>query len=328
MDRRAFVIVLAGLFAAVPGGESTAERGRQPAVIGILSPWLASESPTAAEAFRQGLSELGYTARDGVRLDYRSSEGHDDRLLTLAAELVAAKVDILVAATVPAIRAAQQATTTIPIVMMWSSDPVRLGLVQSLSRPGGNTTGMASLLFDLGAKRVEILKEAIPKLSRLAVLFNPTNPAVREGANQTAIGAQKLGVTARLFEMREPTHIDTTFAAILQERSDGLVVVPDAIMNVHAARIAELAAKNRIPSMWGGSGFTDAGGLISYGIDEKQHVRDVVRCIDKVIKGAKPADLPVEQPTKFWLVISLKTAKALGLTIPQSLLQRADQVIE
>jgi ABC-type uncharacterized transport system substrate-binding protein len=216
-------LVLAISLALAPFVAEAQQRGKAPA-IGILSPWPASESTTGPDAFRRALRDLGYTERDGITFEYRSFAGHDDRLPMLAAELVALKVDVMVAATIPAIRAAQRASATIPIVMMWSSDPVRLGLVQSLPRPGGNTTGVASLLFDLGAKRVELLREASPRLSRLAVLFNPTNPAIRDGASQTESAARTLGVRARLFEIREPTDFGATFAAILRGRSDGLIV--------------------------------------------------------------------------------------------------------
>jgi len=242
---------------------------------------------------------------------------------------VALKVDVIVAAAVPAIHAAQRATTTIPIVMVLSSDPVRLGLIKSLGRPGGNTTGLASLTFDLSRKRLELLKEVVPKLGHVGVLLNPTSPAIREGLSETKVAAQALGVTVEAFEVREPAAVDAAFVAILRARPDGLVVVPDPVVASLAPRIWAFAATNRLPAIYGAKASIDDGGLMSYGIDFVEHVGNgAARYIDKILKGAKPGDLPIEQPTKFELVINLKTAKALGLTIPPSLLQRADQVIE
>jgi putative ABC transport system substrate-binding protein len=323
MDRRAFILATAGGLLAAP----LAAEAQSPKVplIGILSP---PEPFTALDTFRSGLRDLGYTDPGGIRLEYRSSEGNDERFPVLAADLVGLKVDVIIAATVPAIRAAQRATTTIPIVMVLNSDPVRLGLVKSLARPGGNTTGPAALTFDLAPKRLELFKEAIPNLRRIAVLVNPANPAVREGLTQTEVGGRTRGVEVRSFEVREPADLDMAFAAIRRARLDGLLVVPDPLMSTHTVRIVEFAAKNRLPSMWGVTHSVVAGGLIAYGLDYAEHIRAGIRYVDKILKGAKPADLPIEQPTKFELVINLTTAKALGLTIPQSLLLRADQVIE
>ena len=323
MTRRILAVAfLVGLLAAALVAES--EAAKVP-IIGILSP---PEPFTALDTFRSGLRDLGYTEPGGIRLEYRSSEGHDERFPALAADLVGLKVDVIIAATVPAIRAAQRATTTIPIVMVLNSDPVRLGLVKSLARPGGNTTGPAALTFDLAPKRLELFKETIPKLRHIAVLGNPANPAVREGLTQTEAAGRMLGVEVRAFEVREPADFDMAFAAIRQAQLDGLLVVPDPLVSTHTLRIVEFAAKNRLPSMWGATRSAGAGGLIAYGIDYDEHVRAGIRYVDKILKGAKPGDLPVEQPTKFELAINLKTAKALGLTIPQSILARADQVIQ
>jgi len=301
--------------------------GRVPQV-GILSPFTPSDPLFGVDAVRLGLRDLGYVDGKTLRLEYRSSGGRDDRFPALAADLVALKVDVVVAATVPAIRAAQRATTTIPIVVIFSSDPVRLGLVKSLARHAGNTTGLASLTFDLAPKRLELLKEAVPKLSTVAVLVNPANPAVREGLSQTEVAGRALGVRVRSFEVREPTEFEMVFAAMRRERPDGLIVVPDPLVRMHVSRIVELAAKNRLPAMYGFKGDAEAGGLIAYGINFADHVRAGLRYVDRILKGAKPADLPVEQPTRFELVINLKTAKTLGLTIPQSVLVRADEVIK
>ena len=302
-----------------------AQTERKAPRIGILSP---PEPLTSIDVFQRELRDLGYTERDGIRLEYRSSAGQDDRFPALAAKLVDLKVDVIIAVSVPAIRAAQRATTTIPIVMILSSDPPRLGLVKSLARPGANTTGVASLTFDLAPKRLEGFKETVPNLRQIAVLLNPTNPAVREGLSQTEAAARTLGVRVQSFEVGQPAEFEVAFAAILRRRPDGLLVMPDPLTSTYMASIVEFAAKNRLPAMDGRRIFPESGGFIAYGIDYVEHVRAGVRYVDKILKGAKPADLPVEQPTKFELVINLKTAKALGLTIPQSVLIRADQVIE
>jgi putative ABC transport system substrate-binding protein len=323
MDRRAFISGITLGLLAVPVA-AQAQSAKVP-LIGILSP---PEPFTALDTFRSGLRDLGYTDPGGIRLEYRSSEGHDERFPALAADLVGLKVDVIIAATVPAIRAAQRATTIIPIVMVLNSDPVRLGLVKILARPGGNTTGPAALTFNLAPKRLELFKEAIPNLRQIAVLVNPANPAVREGLTQTEVAGRTLGVIVRSFEVGEPADFDMAFAAILRARPDGLLVVSDPLMSAHMARVVEFAARNRLPAMGADGRYPKSGGFIAYGIDYAEHIRAGIRYVDKILKGAKPGDLPVEQPTKFELVINLKTAKALGLTIPPSLLQRADQVIE
>ena len=237
---------------------------------------------------------------------------------------------MLVTHATPGIRAAQQATSTIPIIMGTSADPVRLGFVKSLARPGGNTTGVASQLIDLAAKRLELLKEAVPNLRQVAVLSNLANAAAREAVRETEVAARKLGVRVWSFEVKtEPTELETVFTAILRERPDGLIVIPDSlVIGPRNARITEFAARNRLPAMDGERRFAADGGLISYGGDFSEGWRLAARYVDRILKGAKPADLPVEQPTNFELVINLRAAKALGLTIPRSLLQRADQVIE
>jgi putative tryptophan/tyrosine transport system substrate-binding protein len=324
MDRRRLLLTsLAGVIAAPLA--AGAQQAKKVPRIGILSP---PEPLTSIDVFQRELRDLGYPESDGIRLEYRLSAGQDNRFPALAGEIVDLKVDVIIAVTVPAIRAAQRATTTIPIVMILSSDPLRLGLVKSLARPGGNTTGVASLTFDLAPKRLEVFKQAVPHLRQVAVLVNPTNPAVREGLSQTEAAARTLGVAVQGFEIQQPTDFEIVFAAILRGRPDGLLVVPDPLTSAYMARIVDFAAKNRLPAMNGRRQFPESGGLTAYGIDYVDHVRAGVRYFDKILKGAKAADLPVEQPTKFELVINLKTAKALGLTIPPSLLARADQVIE
>jgi putative ABC transport system substrate-binding protein len=313
-------LLVAPLIAAAPPAKTAALR------IGILSPWSPSGAPGEA-AFRPALAELGYVEGDSLRLEYRSAAGDDERFPVLAAELVALKVDVLVAATVPAIRAAQRATTTIPIVMTFSSDPVRLGLVKSLARPGGNTTGVASLTFDLAPKCLELLKEIVPQLRQVAVLWNPANPAIREGLSLTDVAARALGASVRPFEVSAPGDVDAVFAAILRERPDGLVVLPDPFTYAHRGRIVQFAANNRLPAIYSARDFVDAGGLISYGISWPDQWRGAARYIERIAHGVKPADLPVELPMTFELVINLKTAAALGITIPPTLLFQADEII-
>jgi putative ABC transport system substrate-binding protein len=324
MDRRAFILVTAGGLLATPlavGAQQTGKVYR----VGILSP---PEPLTSFEVFQRGFRDLGYTAGNGLRIEYRSSEGREDRFPALAAAFVALKVDVIIAVTPPAIRAAQEATTTIPIVMVLSGDPVGSKLVHSLARPSGNTTGPATLTADLAPKRLEVFKEAVPKLREIAVLVNPVYPGWREAVAQMSSAGHALGVDIRSFEVRNATDVDTAFAAIRRSRPDGLLVMPDPVTSSSMARIVEFAATNRLPAMHAQKRFPESGGLMSYGIDYAEHVRRGIRYVDKILKGAKPGDLPVEQPEKFELVINLKTAKALGLTIPPSLLQRADQVIE
>jgi putative ABC transport system substrate-binding protein len=296
------------------------------AFLGLSSP---ADYAGFVQAFLQGLRDLGYEEGKNVSIEYRWAEGREDRLPTLAAELVRHDPHVLVTHATPGIRAAQRATTTIPIVMGVSADPVRLGFVKSLARPGGNTTGVATMQFDLAAKRLELFKEAIPTLQYVAVLLNPTNPGLREDLRQMEVAGGKVGVRLRSFELvGEPAALQTVFAAILRERPDGLIVVADSLAAKYSTRIREFAASNRLPAMGAFRNLVVDGGLISYGGDYQEGWRIAARYVDKILKGAKPADLPVEQPTKFELVINLKTAKALGLTIPPSLLARADQVIE
>ena len=297
--------------------------------IGFLGVSSAADYAANRQAFRQGLRDLGYEEGKNISIEYRWANGRNERLPALAAELVRLNPDVLVTHAGPGIRAAQQATSTIPIVMGTSSDPVRLGLVKSLAKPGGNTTGVSLQLIDLAAKRLELLREAVPNLRQVAVLSNPALPGAREAVKETEVAARTLGVRVRSFKVvREPTELETEFAAILRERPDALIVIPTPLVGAHLARIAEFAARNRLPAMGWERGFVAAGGLISYGGDFLEGWRLAARYVDRILKGAKPAELPVEQQNKFELVINLKTAKVLGLTIPQSILVRADQVIQ
>ena len=299
--------------------------------IGYLSPVdPASDSPRA-EGIRLALREHGYIDGQNIAIEYRYAEGRPDRLPELAAELVRLKVDIIVVAAgdVP-IQAAKNATKTIPIVMTGQgSDPVRVGHVESLARPGGNVTGLTSLSRELGGKRLELLKEAVPKLSRVAVLYDPAIPAtVREVKEDLPVAARALKLTIQPWEIRAVDDFEKVFAALNKQRPDGLYpLTAGGVMRPNQKRIVAFAFKSRLPSVFSSREAVEAGGLMSYRADEADNYRRVAYYVDRILKGAKPAELPVEQPTKFELVINLKTAKQIGLTIPQSMLYRADKVI-
>ena len=297
--------------------------------VAYLTPWSDSDPgrQRGLEAFRQGLRELGYVEGRNISIESWSAEGKDDRLPALAADLVRSKVDVIVAASGAATRAVQQTTRTIPIVMSLVADPVGSGLVASLARPGGNVTGLTIMAPDLMAKRLELLKEVVPKVSRVAFLTNPDNPASARFLREAEAAARALGVRLQTLEARNPQEIDSAFAVMTRERAGALLYPPDAIFFTQRRQVAELAAKGRLPSL-GTSDYPDAGGLMSYGPNIPDLERRAATFVDRILKGAKPGDLPVEQPTKFELVINLKTAKALGLTIPQSVLLRADQLIQ
>jgi putative ABC transport system substrate-binding protein len=300
--------------------------------IGYLSITDAATDSARAEGIRLALRELGYIEGQNIAIEYRYAEGKNDRLPELAAELLRLKVDIIVAAAGDiTIRAAKNATKTIPIVMTGSGvDPVRAGLVESLARPGGNVTGLTRLSRELGGKRLELLKEAVPKLSRVAVLYDPAlPPSLHEVKELLPADARALKLTIQLWEIRAVDDFDKVFAALNKQSPDGLyALVGGGVMRPNQKRIASFALKSRLPSMASSEEFVDAGGLISYGSDDADSYRRVAYYVDRILKGAKPADLPVEQPTKFELVISLKTAKQIGVNIPQSLLYRADKVIK
>jgi putative tryptophan/tyrosine transport system substrate-binding protein len=285
-------------------------------------------TPFLDEAFRQGLRELGYVEGQNIVIEYRSAEGKDERLPGLAAELVRLKVDVIVAASPPATEAAKQATSTIPIVFTVSGDPVAEGFVASLARPGGNLTGLATISPELVGKQLEMLKGVAPKVTRVAVLQNPSTGLHPVALRQAEGAARALGVQLQILEARTPSEIDAAFAAMSSRRAGGVLVLRDAMFRAQRTQIAALAAKSRLPAVYGFREQAEAGGLMAYGASVPHMFRRAATYVDKILKGAKPADLPVEQPTKFELVINLKTAKALGLTIPPSLLGQADQVIQ
>jgi len=289
----------------------------------------ASES-TRFEAIRRALRELGYIEGQNIAIEYRYAEGKIDRFTELAAELVRLKVDIIVVAAGDAwVRAAMNASKTIPIVMTGiGGDPVETGLVESLARPGGNITGLSSLSIELGGKRLELLKEVVPKVARVAVFYNPASPAsVRDVKKVLPVAARALGLTLQPWEVRSADDFDRVFVAMSQQRPDGLDVPVGALTAANRKRIAGFAIKSQLPSV-GSNTYVDAGGLMSYDANRADSYRRVATYIDKILKGAKPADLPVEAPMKFELVINLKTAKQIGLTIPQRVLGRADKVIK
>jgi putative ABC transport system substrate-binding protein len=279
------------------------------------------------EAFRQGLRDLGYVEGQNVVIEYRSGEG-SLRLADLAAELAQLKVDVIVAQGAAA-TPAKTAAGAVPIVFGTSGDPVEGGFVASLARPGGNMTGLTFLAFELVGKRLELLKEILPKISRVAVLANPAHPGEQRELGETQNTAQSLGASLQYLQVKASADFDSAFEAVSKQHANALLVFPDAVTLAHRVRIAEFAAKSRLPSTFGWRNYVEAGGLMSYGPDvEDIYRKRIALYVDKILKGTKPADLPVEQPTKFELVINLKTANQIGLTIPQSVLFRADKVIK
>jgi putative tryptophan/tyrosine transport system substrate-binding protein len=319
MRRREFVTLLGGA-AAWP----VAARAQQPGPmrrIGVLV------TPNREDTIRQGLRDLGYVEGRNVLIEYRPADP-PERLPGFAAELVALKVDVIVAGGSQAVLAAQQATRTIPIAMAGASDPIATGFVASLARPGGNITGQSLLSSDLSGKRLELLKEVIAGLSVVAVLWNPDDPPAALSLRETRIAAASVGIKVESAMVRAPDDFDGAFASVAKAHPQALIALPAPLMNIHAGRIAELALRDRLPSIALNSEFPQAGGLMSYGPDLAALYRRAAVYVDKILKGAKPADLPVEQPTKFELIINLKTAKALGIIVPPTLLARADGVIE
>jgi putative ABC transport system substrate-binding protein len=283
---------------------------------------------TGVDAFREELRGLGWVEGNNIVIDYRFADGRHDRLPELAAELVRLKVELIVAVPTPAALAAKNATATIPIVISSVGDPVSVGLVASLARPGGNITGVS---FDVGlemfGKELQLLKEAVPNARKIAILSNPANPAQALAVNIVNEAARSLGVSLLLLEARTPNEFESAFKAMAKDRVEALLVVQDSMFMLHRVQLADLAAKYKLPSMHGFREHVEAGTLMSYGPNLSYQFRQAAAYVDKILKGARPADLAVEQPTKFELVVNLKIAKALGLTIPQSLLVRADEVI-
>ncbi len=329
MDRRIFIGALTG--GTLVASRALAQQGAKPSRIGYLS-LNAPANPHLRAAFRQGLHDLGYVEGRDVVIEFRDAGGQTDRLPGLAAELVALRVDVVVTAGgTPTALAAMQTTATVPIVFSSASDPVTDGLVTSLARPGGNITGFSNIKPELVAKCLEQLKQAVPRASRVAVLWQPGGSGERTDKDmlkRAEIAARELRVRPQFLEARGPGDLDRAFSEMTRARADALAVLANAMFVSARKRLVELVAKNRLPAVYSWREIVDAGGLMSYGPSLVDQYRRAAIYADKILKGAKPGDLPVEQPTKFELVINLKTAKALGLTIPSSVLARADQVIE
>jgi putative tryptophan/tyrosine transport system substrate-binding protein len=319
MDRRAFITGLGTVLVAPVRAE--AQPSTPIARIGLLT-------DLVWEPLREGLRDLGYMEGKNVVFELRRSDGRSERWPELATELVRLKVDVIVTQGTPATLAAKQATTTIPIVMVGTGDPLTTGLVASLARPRGNVTGSTQLGAGLATKRLEMLKETVPKLSRVAFLWNPANPDQKSHLHEVQVGARSLNVALQSTEVRNREDLELAFTTLMRERSSALLMTADSVHQRYIDDILMFASKHQLPAMYQLKENVERGGLMSYGASVPDLLRRAATYVDKILKGAKPADLPVEQPTKFELIINLKTAKALGLTIPQSLLLRADQLIE
>jgi putative ABC transport system substrate-binding protein len=326
MKRREFIWALGGAAVARP----LAARAQQPKVwrIGVLETISQSMNAANFEAFRRGLRELGYIEGQNLIIDYRSADGRAERFPGLAADFVRLQVDVIVTRGTPAGLAAKNATTTIPVVMAAMSDPVGVGAVDGLARPGGNITGLAAFSSELEPKRVELLKEMVPGLTRVAVLFNMSNPVFLSRWEMMKTATQSLHIKAQLLDVRRPEDLGSAFEAAVRQRADALVCGTDAFIQANRHLIVELAAKSRLPSIYGYADFADTGGLMSYSVNYPDLYFRAAGLVAKILNGTRPGDLPVEQPTKFKLVINLKTAKALGLDVPDRLLTLADEVIE
>ena len=326
-NRRTLVIAFGAGALAAPLACFAQQQRPKVARIGLLEAASASISANRLEALIAGLRERGLVEGKNILIEYRWAEGKYERLPGLAAELVQMKVDVIVAAAPPAIQAAQRATPTIPIVMLRTSDPVGRGFVASLARPGRNITGLSNINVEVMSKYLELLRAAVPKLSRVAVLVNPTNPSHADFLKSVQATERTIRVKTLPVHASIESQIEAAFGSMKQERAEALIVLPDSFFQAQARRIAELATHQRLPTMFSTRQAVESGGLMSYGQNDVEHYYRAATYVDKILKGAKPGDLPVEQPTKFELVINMKTAKALGLTM-QDLLFRADKVIE
>ncbi len=308
----------------------TTEAQQSPKVyrLGVLDFVPLASNAANLGALRQGLSELGYAEGQNLIIEYRSADGRADRFSTLAAELVRLKVDVIVTRGTPAALAAKHATGTIPIVMAASSNPVGTGAVGSLAHPGGNVTGLSALGTDMQGKPIEMLRELLPQIVRVAFLFNMSNAGLQANWKVAEHDARSVGLQPQLLDVRTGRDLEPAFDAAVKQRAGAVIIGLDTLTQAHRGQIIEALARRRLPAMSREREFVDAGGLMSYGVNYPDQYRRAAAYVDKILRGAKPGDLPVEQPTKFELVINMKTAKALGLTVPQTLLLRADQVIE
>jgi putative ABC transport system substrate-binding protein len=325
--RRAFIVGSAAVLVSAPVRIDAQQRNIPR--VGVISAITREAQGPWSESFHEGLRNLGYVDGQNIALEWRYADGRAERFQELADELVQLKVDIILAANQPGVQAAQKATTTIPIVMvLLAQDPIRGGFVRSLPRPGGNITGFWAQSSELAAKRLQLLHEVVPNVSRVALLWDPGFVGIHDQVRETQAAAKALGMELQLVEASSPAEFDSGFAAMMRQGTRAIVVIGSSMHFVYWARIAELALKSRLPSSCFLREFAEAGCLMSYAPSIRDLWRRSATYVDRILKGAKPADLPVEQPTKFELVINLKTAKALGLTIPPSLLLRADQVLE
>jgi putative ABC transport system substrate-binding protein len=327
MNKVGWSSILVAAMLLVTAGLAEAQQPTKIPRIGFLTAGSSSTIPARIDAFRQGLRELGYVEDKNIVIEWRFGEGKLDRLPALVAELVRLKVDVILSAGAAVTRPAKDATRTIPIVMAQDTDPVGNGFVASLARPGGNITGLSSYSAELNGKRLELLKEIVPKLSRLAVIGESTYPGNAQSLKETELAAGALKVQLQYLDVLDPKDIETAFRDTSKGRADGVLLLQSAVLNSQRKQTAELATKSRLPAIYYAPEFLDAGGLMSYAAS----ITDLYRraaTVDKILKGAKPADLPVEQPKKFELIISLKAAKQIGLTIPPNMLVRADQVIK
>jgi len=325
--KKIFCLALGAMLSALSFSVEAQQTGKIPR-IGYLSSLSASSDSSRHDAFRQGLKELGYVEEKNVAVEYEFAQGKLDRLPDLAGELVRLKVDVIVVGGSTATRAAKNATKLIPIVMINVTDPVVLGFVVSLARPGGNITGLSNLAPELGGKRLELLKEIVPRLSRVAVLGDPNSPAYGPQLNELKLAARALGLRLQPVEVRGPGDLENAFSAMIKAHAGAFMGLQQPTIDILRERIIDLAGKNRLPAMYPNRENVEAGGLISYAADISTMFRRAATYVDKILKGTKPADLPVEQPMKFELVINLKAAKQIGVTIPQWTLMKADKVIK
>jgi putative ABC transport system substrate-binding protein len=327
MSKKVFCLALGAMLFALCSSADAQQTGKIPR-IGYLGSGSPSSGQTQVDAFRQGLRDLGYVEGKNIVIEWRYAEGKDDLLRDFAADLVRLKVDIIVTSSTVAVGAAKQLTGTIPIVMSGSGDPVATGLVASLAKPGGNVTGLSALSPELTTKQLELLKEIVPRVGRVAVLFDPGNPVNIPAWKEIEHIAPFFGIQLLPIEVRGPEDYKPAFGAAARGRADALLVRRDPINQTSQTRIVSLAAQSKLPAMYPLRGYVEVGGLVSYGVSTVDISRRAATYVDRILKGAKPADLPIEQPMKFEMVINLKAAKQIGLTIPPNVLVRADRVIK
>jgi putative tryptophan/tyrosine transport system substrate-binding protein len=327
MKKAAVPSILVVVVLLAVGVIAEAQQPKKVPRIGYLAVASASTIPARTEAFRQGLRELGYVEGKNIVIEYRSAEGKPDRLPAVAAELARLKVDVIVTTGPSVTRAAKEATSTIPIVMTNDNDPVGNRFVASLARPGGNITGLATLSPELSGKRLELLKETVPRLSRVAVLGTSTVPGYAQALRETELAARAFKVKLQNLDVLDPKDIETAFRAASKEHADAVLVLTGLIFNNQRTQVVDLAVKNRLPAIYINTVFVEDGGLMSYGVSQNDLARRAAKYVDKILKGAKPADLPVEQPKNFEFIINLKAAKQIARTIPPNVLARADRVI-